>query len=1153
MYRLFLKRRVFSNPSESAGVSMMAAMIRGVAISATLAAILNVTQYKTTAEPVVTLSGHLLGLSGRSAGVCSMPRCGDGTLAVDIARGSSLIVHALGADPGAVLAARKVAEKAGLLNRAVYIEEGGVVKNPLADWCADLLVIDDASDADLDRIAPGEVRRVLSPYRGVAVVGRAKSHGAGLTRSRLDAWLKGLNLPGGKIVEDSFGLWAVAVMPPLAGGDDWTHYAHGPDQNRASLDDTLKWPYALQWAAKPYYDGKFDIAVAAGGRLFRANATLAVDNTKGTDGIIARAACNGSVLWKRKTADDFGTFGSLIVATPEVVYIKDGNGILSLDAETGAELKRFALTGDPKLECKWLALQDGVLIGVLGAKPGMKTLRDLPSALTKNSGFKMNSSEEFSVHQNWFLDYDQGTELVALDAASGGELWRQPAAGIDPAKTAIAAGRIFYYADHAYAACLDLKTGKAVWKTDAPILKNPVGTGWSFTFMITERVGAVASPEVYLINSNKDGHYQAFAAGDGKILWGEGHGRADQQARNERLQGKLSFPLFVKGKILSKDGAYLDPLTGKETGEKLPRLSWGTCGSICVSPHGLHGGGGTVYNLDAKAPTNAPAGYMKAACLSGVIAADGLLFSGHGNCSGCMEWLGHLAFGPAGDPAKGAAASPTERLAAGRAMESPGVAATPLDWTTYRANNSRSASSGASVSGTAGIAWTWTPVPSFDTGGTMEREAMEPQSTQSISAGDRVFFGTADGFIRCLDRKTGGEIWSFAATGRIISAPTFWEGKIYAGSGDGHVYCLNAKEGSLIWRYRVAPVERRIMVFGHLMSCWPVNANVLVQPNDGSSRSGAAVYATAGLIGPVGGSLICAMDARTGKPLWETRFTADSEILPSATGQMAWNNGKLWWHVGDSGVMIVDPATGKATPMIDSEKLDTRKSMTREHMSHATYAHMRGQDIGVLPGGWVVLGGRQFYLPLTVSAQPRNTCSFLKATPETLPPDANGYPNIVDLPGLHGTDAMPVWDEKEILLFGNRTQPPVLCAGFTGQLTAGIAKHPFDPAAAAKNFWNGGLQNVLGDEMPDLHPKPVLPAKQIPGRFMTPILAGNAVVFITGNERNWHVVAVNRADATILWDIAVPAQPVPGGLSLDGAGDVLAPLADGRVVCIGAR
>ena len=120
-----------------------------------------------------------------------MPRCGDGKLAVEMARNSRLLVYALSERPAEVAAARKAADDAGLLNRSVYVEEGGVAENPLADWCADLLLIDDASDADLEQIVQKEVRRVLSPYRGVAVVGRAKALGAGLTRRRLEAWLKG--------------------------------------------------------------------------------------------------------------------------------------------------------------------------------------------------------------------------------------------------------------------------------------------------------------------------------------------------------------------------------------------------------------------------------------------------------------------------------------------------------------------------------------------------------------------------------------------------------------------------------------------------------------------------------------------------------------------------------------------------------------------------------------------------------------------------------------------------------------------------------------------------------------------------------------------------------------------------------------------------
>jgi hypothetical protein len=133
------------------------------------------------AEEAPGLTQHLLDLSGRKAGICSMPRCGDGQLAVAMGQSNTLLIHAMSEKPADVAAARKAADDAGLLGRTVYVEEGSVTKNPLADWCADLLVVVDASDADLDRIAQKEVRRVLSPYRGVAVVGRSKALGAGLS------------------------------------------------------------------------------------------------------------------------------------------------------------------------------------------------------------------------------------------------------------------------------------------------------------------------------------------------------------------------------------------------------------------------------------------------------------------------------------------------------------------------------------------------------------------------------------------------------------------------------------------------------------------------------------------------------------------------------------------------------------------------------------------------------------------------------------------------------------------------------------------------------------------------------------------------------------------------------------------------------------
>jgi len=1120
------------------------------------------------------LSRHLLELSNRKAGICSMPQCGDGKLAVELARESKLLVHAMNEKPAEVATARKAADDAGFLGRTVYVEEGGVSKNPLADWCADLLVIDDASDADLAQVVQKDVRRVLSPYRGVAIVGRAKALGAGLSRAKLEAWLKGLDAPGGKIVEDDFGLWAVATMPPLAGGDDWTHYAHGAGQNRYSKDDVLKYPYLLQWTGKPYYDGKFDMVVAAGGRLFRANSKIGEPKP---DGITSRSAYNGHVLWRRPLAEDFGCFGSLIVATPDVVYLKDGNGVLCLDAETGAELKRLVMSDDPQMECRWLALQNGVLVTVLGPRPPLAkgmTFDKLVSALPRekwgrSQGVYATPEEQemlkrnFEVDHHWFQGYDRGTDLMAFDIASGKKLWSLETPGIDPAKTAISGDRLFFYANRSYASCVDLKTAKTIWKTDAPIAKNPLGEGWSVTFMITFRVGGLASPDVYLINSFKDGHYQAFSARDGKILWGEGHGRTELTAGKDSELGAEGYPVMMDGKILTKGGAYFDPLTGKATGEKLdiPSGLWGGCGAFGVSTHAVHPMCGTSFDRDANAVISHTLEF-KAACLSGVVPADGLLFSGHGNCEGCAEWLGYQAF----RAAEGISLHDTaaDRLLTGKAVEKPALSASPQDWTTYRANNSRAGSSSATVPSAAKLLWTWTPTPAFDFNSELQT-GLETPSTQSINVGDRVYFGTATGSIRCLDRRTGKELWNYQTAGRIISAPSFWEGKLYAGSGDGRVYCLNAQDGSLVWRYRVAPVERRIMVFGHLMSAWPVNANVLVEPAAGAE--GAVAYAAAGLLGSAGGTYLCALDARTGKPRWETALNeavAGSNdpgkktiaALPSATGQLAWFKGNLWLHAGDSGVLIVNAVTGKAARAIDFDALvdQGQHGVDKDHIRWATCQPARGQDIGILSDSYVVLGGVQFYRFSDQTVQPRNGCEFLRAQPDHVPL-VNGYPDFVTLSKANGSSVMPAWDTKETILAGTRDHKsgPTLWTGLAGFLDAELVVHPFDAKKSAFQYWNPGLRNDIISAPPPDHQHQVLPDNLKSRDFLNPLLSTNAVIFCSPVGNSWHVMATNRTDSGLLWDIPVPAQPRAGGLSMTRAGDVLVPLVDGRVVCIGGE
>src|SRR5207244_5017764 len=61
----------------------------------------------------------------------------------------------------------------------------------------------------------------------------------------------------------------------------------------------------------------------------------------------------------------------------------------------------------------------------------------------------------------------------------------------------------------------------------------------------------------------------------------------------------------------------------------------------------------------------------------------------------------------------------------------------------------------------------------------------------------------------------------------------------YVGSGDGWIYCLEAATGKTQWRFRAAPVERTMPVYGSLSSTWPVGSGVLVE--------GGVAFAAAGI------------------------------------------------------------------------------------------------------------------------------------------------------------------------------------------------------------------------------------------------------------------------------------------------------------------
>jgi len=107
------------------------------------------------------------------------------------------------------------------------------------------------------------------------------------------------------------------------------------------------------------------------------------------------------------------------------------------------------------------------------------------------------------------------------------------------------------------------------------------------------------------------------------------------------------------------------------------------------------------------------------------------------------------------------------------------------DWPMWRANPANTANS---QSGPESLNLNWV----FTTEGAVI-------SSPSVVDG-RVYVGSQDQNIYCIDARQGFFIWKFDVGSPIKSSPAVVSGKVYSGSDDGYVYCLDAASGKLIWR-----------------------------------------------------------------------------------------------------------------------------------------------------------------------------------------------------------------------------------------------------------------------------------------------------------------------------------------------------------------
>jgi len=65
---------------------------------------------------------------------------------------------------------------------------------------------------------------------------------------------------------------------------------------------------------------------------------------------------------------------------------------------------------------------------------------------------------------------------------------------------------------------------------------------------------------------------------------------------------------------------------------------------------------------------------------------------------------------------------------------------------------------------------------------------------------ERIFFGSRDNCIYCLNRKTGKFIWKFGTNGFVWNI-VVCNDRIYASSYDNNIYAISEKTGKLLWKF----------------------------------------------------------------------------------------------------------------------------------------------------------------------------------------------------------------------------------------------------------------------------------------------------------------------------------------------------------------
>lgn len=172
---------------------------------------------------------------------------------------------------------------------------------------------------------------------------------------------------------------------------------------------------------------------------------------------------------------------------------------------------------------------------------------------------------------------------------------------------------------------------------------------------------------------------------------------------------------------------------------------------------------------------------------------------------------------------------PASGAPGGRAL--PGGAATAESWPMFRGNPGLTGISPAKLPSKLSLLWTY--------------KTAAPVKSSSAIAGGKVFVGSDDKHLHCIDLESGKKLWATPTEGEIESSPLVLENLVYVGSADGGLYAMEVVSGKVAWSFKTED-------------------KILGAPNWVAAPDGKSTWV---LAGSYDYKLYC-FDAKTGKTNW---------------------------------------------------------------------------------------------------------------------------------------------------------------------------------------------------------------------------------------------------------------------------------------------